>query len=221
LPADNAGLPIIGKHLSFAFVEDDSELKETSMVTLALVFLAILLGGAGFYLGLTAKQQIAPLTEFVVVGSSSDARINKQLSMAGARIDDLSLQNAKLKETIQRLDRESSQASQEAKQVASGVQSNRGELIELAQKISQLAASGSATAASRSRTEVINTGNGASATETTVSSILKLTYKIQSGDTFGKIASQKNIRLDDLLEANPDVDPRRLSIGKEINIPAN
>jgi LysM repeat protein len=221
LPADNAGLPIIGKHLSFAFVEDDSELKETSMVTLALVFLAILLGGAGFYLGLTAKQQIAPLTEFVDVGSSSDARINKQLSMAGARIDDLSLQNAKLKETIQRLDRESSQASQEAKQVASGVQSNRGELIELAQKISQLAASGSATAASRSRTEVINTGNGASATETTVSSILKLTYKIQSGDTFGKIASQKNIRLDDLLEANPDVDPRRLSIGKEINIPAN
>lgn len=202
-------------------MEDDSELKETSMVTLALVFLAILLGGAGFYLGLTAKQQIAPLTESVDMGSSSDARINKQLSMVGARIDDLSVQNAKLKETIQRLDRESSQASQQAEQVASGVQSNRGELIELAQKISQFAASGTATDASRSRTEVINTGNGASTTETVVSSIQILTYEIQSGDTFGKIASQKNIRLDDLLEANPDVDPRRLSIGKEINIPAN
>ena len=51
-------------------------------------------------------------------------------------------------------------------------------------------------------------------------SVPSLTYKIQSGDTFGKIASQKGVRLDALFEANPDADPRRLSIGKEINIPA-
>lgn len=204
-----------------ATVEDDSELKETSMVTLALVFLAILLGGAGFYLGLTAKQQIAPLTESVDEGSISAARIDRQLSTIDTRIKDLSLQNAKIKETIQRLGRESSQTLIEAKQAGAGVQSNRGELILLAQKISQLATSGAAPVASRSRTEAINTGSAKSATETLASSGPASTYKIQSGDTFGKIAIQKNIRLDALLEANPDVDPRRLSIGKEINIPAN
>ena len=79
-----------------ATVEDDSELKETSMVTLALVFLAILLGGAGFYLGLTAKQQIAPLTESVDEGSISAARIDRQLSTIDTRIKDLSLQNLSL-----------------------------------------------------------------------------------------------------------------------------
>ena len=143
-------------------MEDETELKETSMVTLALVFLAILLGGAGFYLGLTAKQQIAPLTESVDVGSSSAARIDKQLSTIDTWINDLSVQNAELKETIQRLGRESSQTLLEAKQAGAGVQSNRGELILLAQKISQLASSGAAPVASRSRTEAINTGSGKS-----------------------------------------------------------
>lgn len=191
------------------------------MVPIALVFLAILLGGAGLYFGLTAKQQIAPLTESVDVGTSSAARIDKQLSTIDTRIKDLSAQNAQLKETIQRLGRESSQTLREAKQAGAGVQSNRGELIELAQKLSQLATSGSAPAASTSRTEAASTGNGTSTTETLASSGSASIYKILSGDTFGKIASQKGVRLDALLEANPDTDPRRLRIGQEINIPAN
>lgn len=221
MPGDNASLPIYGKHLRFVFVEENTDLKETSMVSLALVFLAILLGGAGFYLGLTAKQQIATLAESVDVGSSLAARIDKQLSMADTRINDLSVQNVELKEIIQRLGRESSQASREAKQAGTGVQSNRGELIEIVQKISQLATLSEALAGSRSRVEATNTGSGTSMTETPASSDPGLTYKIQSGDTFGKIASESGVRLDALLEANPNTDPRRLSIGKEINIPIN
>ena len=202
-------------------MEEDTESIETSLVPIALVFLAILLGGAGLYFGLTAKQQIAPLTESVDVGTSSAARIDKQLSTIDTRIKDLSAQNAQLKETIQRLGRESSQTLREAKQAGAGVQSNRGELIELAQKLSQLASSGSALAASTLRTDAASTGNGASATETLASSGSASIYKIRSGDTFGKIASQKGLRLDALLEANPDADPRRLRIGQEINIPVN
>ena len=63
--------------------------------------------------------------------------------------------------------------------------------------------------------------NNTELTETFTASGSAMTYKIQSGDTFGKIASQKGVRLDGHLEANPDADPRRLSIGKEIIIPAN
>ena len=131
------------------------------------------------------------------------------------------MQSAKLKETIQRLGRESSQTLREAKQAYAGVQSNRGELIELAQKVSQFATSVAVTNASSSRLEATSTGIETSAIETFTASGSASTYKIQSGDTFGKIASQKGVRLDALLEANPDADPRRLSIGKEINIPAN
>ena len=147
-------------------MEDDTEANETSMLPLAFVLLAILLGGAGLYLGLTAKQQLVPLTKSVDEGSSSAVHINKQLSKIDTRINDLSAQNAKLKETIQRLGRESSQALRETKQAFAGVQSNRGELIELAQNISQLATSGAVSIASRSRVEGTSTDNETSAIET-------------------------------------------------------
>ena len=203
------------------FVEDDTESTESSMLPLALVLLAILLGGAGLYLGLTAKQQLAPLSRSADEVNSSAARINKQLSKIDTRINELSAQNAKLKETIQRLGRESSQTLREAKQANEGVQSNRGELIELAQKVSQFATSVAVTNASNARLEAASTGIETSAIETFTASRSASTYKIQSGDTFVKIASQKGVKLDALLEANPNADPRRLSIGKEINIPAN
>lgn len=44
-------------------------------------------------------------------------------------------------------------------------------------------------------------------------------YVIQAGDTFYSIARRFNIALDDLLAANPGVDPRRLQIGQWIVLP--
>ncbi|MFM7103076.1 MAG: LysM peptidoglycan-binding domain-containing protein [Verrucomicrobiota bacterium] len=46
------------------------------------------------------------------------------------------------------------------------------------------------------------------------------TYVIQSGDTPGRIAQRFNIRVDALLAANPGVDPRRLKVGRSLNIPS-
>lgn len=45
-------------------------------------------------------------------------------------------------------------------------------------------------------------------------------YTIKSGDTLGRIAAAYKISLSELLAANPGVDPRRLRIGQQINIPA-
>lgn len=44
-------------------------------------------------------------------------------------------------------------------------------------------------------------------------------YRIQPGDMFYKIAAYYNVSVDDLLEANPGVDPNRLYIGQVICIP--
>ena len=57
------------------------------MPPLALDLLSILLGGAGLYLGLTAKQQLAPLKKSADKGSSSAAPIHKQLSKIYTRIN--------------------------------------------------------------------------------------------------------------------------------------
>lgn len=46
------------------------------------------------------------------------------------------------------------------------------------------------------------------------------TYRIQSGDYLSKVAARFNISLNDLLEANPGIDPNRLAIGQQIVIPS-
>ena len=46
------------------------------------------------------------------------------------------------------------------------------------------------------------------------------THKIQSGDTFQKLAKKYSVSVDDIIKANPDANPSRLKIGQLIKIPA-
>ncbi|ACV61146.1 Peptidoglycan-binding LysM [Desulfofarcimen acetoxidans DSM 771] len=46
-----------------------------------------------------------------------------------------------------------------------------------------------------------------------------ISYTIKSGDTFYKLAMQYDIPLQDLLDANPNVNPNNLRVGQVINIP--
>jgi LysM repeat protein len=210
------------------FMEEENESSGASMLPLALALLAIVLGGAGLYFGLNANQRIAPLTESVDEGTSAAARIDKQLSTLDTRITELSTQNRQLKETIQRLGRESSQTMRLANQAGSGVEANRNELIKLAEKMTELASSG-VRAAPVAQSETIarssstTSGEADEAVEeaSSVATGSVSTYLIKAGDTLGRIATLKGVSLDALLDANPDVDPRRLRIGQEINIPAN
>jgi LysM repeat protein len=40
-----------------------------------------------------------------------------------------------------------------------------------------------------------------------------------AGDTFARIAAKIGLSVQAILDANPDVDPRRLRIGQKIDIP--
>lgn len=45
-------------------------------------------------------------------------------------------------------------------------------------------------------------------------------YKVQKGDYPGKIAKKLGVTTKELLDANPGLDPKRLQIGQELNVPA-
>ena len=45
------------------------------------------------------------------------------------------------------------------------------------------------------------------------------TYKIKKGDTLGHIAQRNKIKLSSLLKVNPDINPKRLQIGQQIQLP--
>jgi|GEM_PF-2303393 len=44
-------------------------------------------------------------------------------------------------------------------------------------------------------------------------------YTIKSGDTLGKVAKEFGITLDQIFNANPGIEPRRLRLGQQITIP--
>lgn len=45
-------------------------------------------------------------------------------------------------------------------------------------------------------------------------------YKVQQGDNPSKIAKKFGVPVNDLMNANPGLDPRKLRVGQEINVPA-
>lgn len=207
------------------------------MLPIALAVLAIALGGAGLYFGINASQQLSPLTDSVHAGTSSTARLEKQLSSIETRLTEFGASSDELEKTVERLRIYGSQSEQAVKRVTSAAQSNRQEIITLAEKMKELAdgvASGGArrNAATDSNTAANenNQSNGGSsaprpeglrsdANAESGDPNGATTYRIQPGDTFARIATERDISLNALLDANPDVDTRRLQIGQIIQLP--
>ena len=73
-----------------------------------------------------------------------------------------------------------------------------------------------ATTTTAPTTTITLTGSGTSATTTAPANARY--YVIQSGDTFGTIASQYNTTADELMTLNPGVDPSALQPGQRIRV---
>ncbi|MEN8661890.1 MAG: LysM peptidoglycan-binding domain-containing protein [Lentimonas sp.] len=208
-------------------MEEDLNESSVSMLPIALGVLAIAIGGAGLYFGMTANQRLSPIVDGMESSTGSAARIEKQLASFETQLEELAAQTDELNKTVGRLRVYSSQNERDAKAALSGVKANRAEMVKLVEKFNGIA-SGTTRAkpAVASTTPAVSTAISNAVTETSgvatsTASTPAGVYKIQSGDNFAKIASNKGLSLQALLDANPGVDPRRLQIGQEIKIPAN
>lgn len=205
-------------------MEDDN--IETSsaggLVPVALAILAIVLGGAGLYFGLTANQRLNPMVETMDAGSTSAARLEKDIAALETKIAELGAQSSELEEVLSRVRLYSNQSERAVKQLASSVNENRSEIVDLAGRINKLVAGGTrpvATTTESNRPEVPTAS--ATPAEPSDESEAASTYTIEAGDTLNKVAGKLDLELQALLDANPGVDPRRLRIGQLINVPAN
>ncbi|TVP78067.1 MAG: LysM domain-containing protein [Puniceicoccaceae bacterium] len=211
--------------------EEFESSSSVSMLPIALALLAIVLGGTGLYFGINASQQLSPLTDSVDAGTSSAARLEQQLSSIETRLTEVSARSEELAKTVDRLRIYGSQSEQSVRQVTAAVKSNRDEIVNLAEKMKELAAGPRPAAASSASAPAAGTSpsgsgvasrpelSGGSSGSGSDGPAQARSYTIQSGDTFAKIASQKGISLNALIEANPDVDTRRLQIGQVIRLP--
>lgn len=187
-------------------MEEEIEVSsKPSIVSVALAIFGIVLGGTGVYFGIYTNQKLVELRKSVDRVSDLASDAGRQIATLENFQSKRNSQNKQLETALARSKRESLQAVQIAQQVNSGVTANRQELIRLAKAIQQLADSG------HRPNPIPSTVSGSNHTARL--------YKVQPGDTFSKIAGQNGVDLNALMDANPDVDPKRLSIGQEIRMP--
>ena len=202
-------------------MEDEANQSPSNMIPVALAVFGIVLGAAGLYFGLTANQRLNPLDESVSASATSSAKIEKVINGFETQLTELAAQMSEHSKTVSRLRVYSSQGEQAVKKLAAELNANRKQIVKTAQELNGFAASGFRAAPAPKAASVAPAEAGAEvAAVTPASPGTATTYVIVSGDNFGKIAAKVGVSVDAILGANPDADPRRLSIGQTIQIPA-
>ncbi|CAI8262262.1 MAG: Uncharacterised protein [Opitutia bacterium UBA7350] len=166
------------------------------MLALALAVLGVVLGGAGFYFGLSAKNS------FQFVLDSQENSLSEsvlELALTKTEVENISEEKEALKAAVSRLRAYGKQRDQHIK--------------DLSEEFNQLK-EGLATGVLGVSPSAENIAKGRATLPTVDGG-----YVIQSGDTFSGIATKSGVKLKLLLDANPGVDPRRLRIGQTIIIP--
>ena len=187
----------------------------SAMLPIALAILAIVLGGAGLYFGLSANQRLSPLSASMEEGSSSAARLEKEMDALRTQLEEVRAQNNELRKSLERSRIYSTQSERAVKQLAGSVKENREQIVKQADRLNELVSGVRAPAAPvASSDSSVAPAEGSAADPRPGGS-----YTIQAGDTFGRIADKTGVSLQALIDANPDADPRRLRIGQVINLP--
>jgi len=204
---------------------EDEEIESSGgsgMIPVALAVLGIVLGGAGLYFGLTANQRLTPISESVETGSTSAARLEKEIGALETRLAEVSTKLDDLKGAFDRSRVYANQSETAIKRIAGELDDNRDRINEIGRRLGELVSPVEQAPAPEPVGETSSAGRETPAsTGASGDGGAGETYRIQSGDTFAKIASEQGVSLQALLDANPEADPRRLRIGQEIIIPAD
>jgi LysM repeat protein len=197
-------------------MEDDS--IESSggggFVAIALAILAVLVGGAGLYFGMSANQRLNTVNAEVEARSGTDARLEKIVDGLSVQVDELSARLSEQEGALARQKTYGNMSERAIKALEIGIKEDREAIQKIATQITEL---GTRTVKTTAPVKAEASSNSGSVSSSSGASI----YVIESGDTFARIASKVGVSLQTILDLNPEVDPRRLRIGQEINLPSN
>ncbi|HQU08387.1 MAG: hypothetical protein B7X06_02050 [Verrucomicrobia bacterium 21-51-4] len=186
------------------------------VAAMGLALVALVIAWTAKKNSFSPEDTVAPMKEAV-------SAFEKRLAALEAQNDELSDQNQFLKASITTLVEQTQSA---LNQVGKEITTNREQMAVNAQSLQKLAsavgrpgAAPTTTAkASAARTATAsNTSNKSPASTNTAAT--KKYHVVQPGDTLARIARQYNVALATLVRSNPQVDPRKLSVGQKITIP--
>lgn len=100
------------------------------------------------------------------------------------------------------------------------ISTNAEKIAEVVKTLNEWATRGSVPARSAATASSAQRGAAPTAVAPATTAAATREHTIQPGDTFTSLAKRYSVSISAILEANPDVDPRRLLPGQRIRIPA-
>ena len=217
-------------------MEDELETKteKQSQLVPALGLLGLGLGVVATALGIISMRKVGDTAADMNDKIEKAAALSLETKKISDRIDSLAMQIEEIKagdkskydSLISQLNAELKRMGASIENVAKSSQNNRSLIEELAKRSTRRAQAEPAPArqqAAQQAPEQTATTAEQPAQQTAEQPAQngeQKKYKIQSGDTFAKLAKKHGVSLDAIIAANPDANPSRLKVGQEINIPA-
>lgn len=196
--------------------EDEPSIAFRSWPLIISLFASLLALGTLLYAHKTSQQfkHFSDLHQADLEKLQSAQRLMAQFTERLAKLEQGTQQN---KQAIDRVRLYSSQLEKVMQPLAAGVDDNRNKMVELMSQLNLEAGT-----KSEAKRPVASEDTQSSLEPTASTSQAKLpVHRIASGDNFARIAKAYNVGLQSLLDANPNVDPRRLQIGQEVVLPLN
>ena len=183
-------------------------------------------------LGVVALKKIQSTTNDISERIEKNAAVELETKKLSDRVDSLALQLENIKGSLgdnsAQIDAKVGDVVKQTQKVVNILNSNigeiRAEVVKNREAIEKLAArptsTRSAARAESAQTESKpDTAQNSAAGETPETSADGKIHKIQSGDTFAKLAKKYNVSVEAIVKANPDANPARLKIGQKVRIP--
>lgn len=214
-------------------MEDETpSTPKTSPVISAVAVLALGVAAVATALGVVALKKIQSTTNDISGRIEKNAAVELETKKLSDRVDSLALQLENIKGSLgdnsAQIDAKVGDVVKQTQKVVNILNSNigeiRAEVVKNREAIEKLASrptsTRSAARAESAQTESKpDTAQNSAAGETPETSADGKIHKIQSGDTFAKLAKKYNVSVEAIVKANPDANPARLKIGQKVRIP--
>ncbi len=209
-------------------MEDDiiSKPEKQSSIIPALGLLGLGLGIIALALGIISMIKVGDTAADMNDKIEKAAALSLETKKISDRIDSLAMQIEAIKvDGKSQTETLISQVNAELKKVYDSIADTRNVAGENRKAIEEIAKRGVRKAQPQAQEQKPQEQAQAQAqtqaadTQTAAASGDAKTHKIQSGDTFAKLAKKYGVSLDAIIKANPSVNPSRLRIGQEIAIP--
>lgn len=198
--------------------------SSSSMLPIAVAVLALFLGGGSLYYSMQLKQELDSVTAESGAADSMIESAEAQIATLEAKVSEFEAMTYDLEKTIGRLKAYGNVRDQKLNEYASAITANQDQISLFKESILATPEALKATPVVATSTRpAVTVDVSAESSEVSSNAVENSTtsgfYAIESGDTLGKIAAKYGISLQALMDANPNVDPRRLKIGQEIALP--